>query len=92
LVAGAGQLNIDRNAFRDSTGNFGGSDSFASPTSAASQAQNYTVGVNWYLNNVLRLSLDYSNTAFDGGGGGTAAAPDDLDNERVLTGRVQASF
>jgi phosphate-selective porin OprO/OprP len=92
LVAGIGQLNIDRNTFRDSTGNFGGSDSFASPTSAASQAQNHTLGVNWYLNNVLRLSLDYSDTAFDGGGGGTAAHPDDLENERVLTGRVQANF
>ncbi len=92
LALNVGQLNMDSEAFRGSNGLLNSADSFATSTSAAEQARNYALGVNWYLNNVLRVSMDYSDTAFDGGGGGTVASPDDRDNERVLTGRVQLSF
>ncbi len=92
VALNAGQLKMDSEAFRGSNGVLNSTDSFATSTSAAEEARNYALGVNWYLNNVLRVSMDYSDTAFDGGGGGTAANPEDRDNERVLTGRVQLSF
>lgn len=92
VVAGVGQMDLDKKIFLDSNGTLTGNDNFAQATSAAKQAQNYAVGLNWYLNNILRISLDYSDTNFKWGGGGTTNAPDDRDNERVLMGRVQASF
>jgi len=92
VVAGVGEMDLDKNIFLDSSGTLAGNDNFAQATSAAKQAQNYAVGLNWYPNNILRVSLDYSDTNFKWGGGGTATAPDDRDNERVLMGRVQASF
>ena len=92
LVARVGELNIDKGAFYDSNGVLGGNDSFAQATKSAKDAKNYGIGVNWYLNNVLRLSLDYDQTSFDWGGGGTAQNPINREDERVMIGRIQASF
>jgi phosphate-selective porin OprO/OprP len=92
IALSLGQLDIDDDAFRGANGAIGSADAFAQGTQSAKQAQNYALGVNWYLNKTLRLSLDYSDTRFDWGGGGTATNPDDRESERVLVGRVQASF
>ncbi|HSC74671.1 MAG TPA: porin [Pseudomonadales bacterium] len=92
VVATTGQLDIDKGAFYDTNGVLGGNDSFAQATRSAKAAKNYGVGVNWYLNNVLRLSLDYNKTSFDWGGGGTSLAPQDREDENVFIGRVQAAF
>lgn len=92
VKARAGSLTVDKNAFYDSAGVLGGTDSFAQATRSVQGADNWGVGVNWYPNNNLRVSLDYENTAFDWGGGGTSLNPQDRDAERVLLGRVQVSF
>lgn len=92
VKATAGELGIDNDAFYDTAGVLGGNDSFAQATRSAKGAKNYGVGVNWYLNNVVRVSLDYSNTSFDWGGGGTSTAPDDRADEKVFISRIQASF
>ncbi|HQQ63819.1 MAG TPA: porin [Pseudomonadales bacterium] len=92
LVARVGELNVDKDAFRGPTGALGNVNSFADPTKSAQNAANIGVGVNWYLNKALRVSLDYDHTAFNWGGGGAAATPADRQDEDVLIGRVQASF
>lgn len=92
LVARAGALSLDEDAFYDSKGVLGGNDSFAQATRSAQAADNTAVGVNWYPNGNLRVSLDYEQTKFDWGGGGTAKNPEDREDERVLIGRVQAAF
>jgi phosphate-selective porin len=46
--------------------------------------------VNWYLNRMLRISLDYGNTNF--GGGATAANGGNRPSERVLLNRFQVNF
>lgn len=92
VVARAGELNIDESAFYGRNGVLGANDSFAQATRSAQSADNFAVGLNWYPNQFTRVSLDYEQTKFDWGGGGTAANPQDRDDERVLIGRVQASF
>ncbi|MBK8101832.1 MAG: porin [Cellvibrionales bacterium] len=92
VKARASSLDIDKRAFYDSRGVLGGTDSFAQATRSVQGADNWAVGVNWYPNSNLRISLDYENTAFDWGGGGTSLDPQDRDDERLLLGRVQVSF
>lgn len=60
----------------------------ADPSSSAHRAQNYGVGLNWYLNRNLKLSADYNQTTFDGGN----ANGTDRDTERTLFTRVQLSY
>jgi hypothetical protein len=50
------------------------------------------VGLNWYLSKNVKIYLDYEKTTFKGGGGGTAAAPLDRQDETVLFERFQISF
>lgn len=92
VVARVGELNVDGKTFTDSLGTLAGTDSFAQATRSAKSARNYGVGLNWHPNSVIRVSLDYEQTSFDWGGGGTALNPKDRDDERVLLGRIQASF
>jgi phosphate-selective porin OprO/OprP len=92
VKARAGALDIDKSAFYDSKAVLGGTDSFAQATRSVQGANNWGVGVNWYPNSNLRVSLDYEDTTFDWGGGGTSRDPQDRDDERVLLGRVQVSF
>jgi phosphate-selective porin OprO and OprP len=40
---------------------------FAAPTNSARRAHEWVAGVNWYLDPVLRISLDYGRTNFLGG-------------------------
>ena len=97
LVACAGELEVDKDAFYASNGTLGSNlaannDSFALAPNAAQSAENWGVGVNWYPAGALRVSLDYEETGFEWGGGGTSTAPRDREDERVLLGRVQVSF
>ncbi len=80
------ELSIDDDSFA------GGADSFADPTAAAAQARAFAIGLNWYLNQNVKLVFDYEQTSFDGGGGGTAEAPEDLEDEKVVLGRLQLAF
>jgi phosphate-selective porin OprO/OprP len=82
LVARYHELDIDDDAF------VGGADSFASPDTAASKASAWGVGVNWYLNQNYKWSLNYDVTTFDGGSPGGADRPD----EKALFTRFALQF
>ena len=86
LVGRYSELNIDEDTFS------GGGDSFADPTRSAQEAAAWAVGFNWYLNQNLKLVLDYEQTSFEGGGGGTADAPEDREDEQALLSRIQLAF
>ena len=60
----------------------------ADPNASARRAQNYGVGVNWYLTRNVKLSADYNQTTFDGGNANGA----DRDTERTVFTRVQLSY
>lgn len=82
LVARYHELDIDDDAFT------GGADSFANPASAASKASAWGVGVNWYLNQNYKWSLNYDVTSFDGGAADGADRPD----EKALFTRFGVNF
>jgi len=75
LVARWHELRVDEAAFA------GGAASFADPTAAARAARAIGVGVNWYLNQKVKLLFDYERTRFDGG----AKAGDRPDENALLT-------
>jgi phosphate-selective porin OprO/OprP len=81
LVARVHELDIDDAAFA------GGADSFANPATAASKAFAVGLGVNWYLNQNIKWSLNYERTKFDGG-----AATGDRDDEQALLTRIGLAF
>jgi phosphate-selective porin OprO/OprP len=86
LAARAGQLNLDSDVFR----NFGSATTpelLADPTKSASEASQWGVGFNWYLNRDVKFMLDYDQTHFEGG-----AAHGDRSVEHALFSRVQVSF
>ncbi|HWF08696.1 MAG TPA: porin [Bryobacteraceae bacterium] len=60
---------------------------FADPTKTPGQAHEWLGGVNWYLNRLVRISLDYGNTNFGGG-----ALNADRAAERVILARFQINF
>jgi phosphate-selective porin OprO/OprP len=60
---------------------------YATPTTAVSRAESWITGVNWYLNNFVRVVSQYAQTNFDGG-----ATRGDRETERVLLSRVQFVF
>jgi len=60
----------------------------ADPNASARRAQNYGVGLNWYLTRNVKLSADYNQTQFDGGNANGA----DRDTERTLFTRLQLSY
>ena len=78
LVARYGELDVDDDAFP----------LFANPATSASRAQAWTVGLNWYLTQNLKLVANYSQTTFDGG----AAAGADREDEKAFFTRAQLSF
>lgn len=65
-------------------------DGFASPTAAAREAHERVGSVNWYLNRLFRVGVDYGHTGF--GGGGTAALGGNRAPEKVLILRFQINF
>lgn len=81
LVARYHELSVDDAAF------VGGSDSFADPTKSARKARAAGVGVNWYLNQNVKWSLNYEQTSFDGG-----AVDGDRPDEKALLTRIGLSF
>jgi phosphate-selective porin OprO and OprP len=72
------QLRIDENAFP----------LFANPKTAAQQAEEHGIGVNWYLNRFVKLTTDYEHTTFRMAL--RSAIP--RHNEDVLLNRVQLAF
>lgn len=91
LVARIGALNVDDDAF---TGTSTGATAsrFANPTAQARKAENYGFGVNWVLTQNAKLTADYNYTRFEGGGGGTAAAPIDRRDEKAVFTRLTIQY
>jgi phosphate-selective porin OprO and OprP len=88
LVGRYAQLDIDDDTFPV----------YANPLASASEAQAWSVGLNWYLNRNLRLNTSFSRTTFDGGGNATGGAATTAPNivarqpEEVVFTRVQLAF
>jgi phosphate-selective porin OprO/OprP len=78
LAARTGDFKVDQGLFT-----YG----FASPTASPSFAREWVGGVNWYLNRILRISVDYAHTNFLGG-----AVSADRAAERVILARFQINF
>ena len=72
------QLQIDPNTFP----------LFADPDVSASRATACTIGLNWYLNKLVRFSMDYEQTWFKDGNGPGGHRPID----RVIGTRAQLAF
>jgi phosphate-selective porin OprO/OprP len=78
LAARTGEFSAEHGIF-----SFG----FASPTATPRLAREYVGGANWYLNRLVRISLDYGVTGFEGGAvNGNRVA------ERVILFRFQINF
>lgn len=77
-VARINQLNVDDQVFP----------LYANPDLSVTKATEWSVGLNWYLNRLVRLSLDYGQTHYEGGKKNPATAQD----EKLLISRVQLSF
>lgn len=77
ILARLGGLTVDSDAFTN----------FADSTTSARNAKEATLGATWYLNNSVKLNVDYSLTKFDGG-----ATSGDREDEKVLMTRMQVRF
>jgi phosphate-selective porin OprO/OprP len=84
FVARYSELDIDHDAFP----------LFANPQTSARSAQEWSVGLNWYLNRNVSVKTSFSHTTFTGGGGAGASAPATVtrQGENVLFTRVQLAF
>lgn len=92
LVARYNEMNLDSQTFVGTNGVLGSANSLADYKTKAKSAQAWGVGLNWYLNNYTRFTLDYEQTGFDWGNGGTATNPLDRPDEKSMIGRLQVSF
>jgi len=78
IVGRVGQLDVDDDAFP----------TFANADAAASRATEVAFGVNWYLNQLFALSVDFGRTAFEGG----AADDGDRPAELALLARAELQY
>jgi len=79
LVTRYSELNLDSHAFANGLFN---------PNHSVKKAQDFGVGVNWYLNRNVKLQLDYNQTHFTSGALGGADRPE----EKILFSRMQIAF
>jgi phosphate-selective porin OprO/OprP len=84
LVARYAELDVDKAAFPV----------FANPATSASEAHAWAVGLNWYLNRIIRVNASFSRTTFTGGGGAGVTVPAAVTQhpENVFFTRIQLSF
>jgi phosphate-selective porin OprO/OprP len=90
LVGRVGQLKIDDEAFNG----------FANPTTSAGEAFSWGVGLNWWLNQNVRILTSFSHTRFEGGGQVNPLIPGSLvppgtvaaEDEQAFLTRVQIFF
>jgi phosphate-selective porin OprO and OprP len=76
------QLKIDRQAFPI----------YADPLLSARQATAFGIGVNWYLNQTVRATLDYFQTDFDRVGAGSSTNAVIGQDEKAIVTRLQIGF
>ena len=84
LVGRYSELDIDPDAFP----------LFSDPTTSARRAQEWSLGLNWWLNHNLRFMTSFSHTTFTGGGTPTVSSPGIVNRhpENVLFTRLQLAF
>jgi len=96
LVARYQQNNIDHDAFSTAT-----TTRYADPRNNAQSAKSWAAGVNCYLNQNVKLVLNYEQTRFDGGGQSDATGKlgsglftniTDRPNEKTLFSRLQLAY
>ncbi len=80
VVGRYAELDVDKKAFKG----------YADPTTSASEAGAWAVGLNWYLNRNIRVNASYAKTTFEGGNGPKATVT--KQPEEVFFTRVQLSF
>lgn len=78
VAARYSHLNVDNDAF---------SDGFADPAKSATSADEWAIGLNWYLNPNVLWALNFDRTTFHGGDG-----TGNRDPENLLVTRVQFLF
>jgi phosphate-selective porin OprO/OprP len=81
LVARYSDLDLDNAAFPI----------FANPATSASEAKEWSVGLNWYLNKNIRVNTSYSQTEFEGNINRSAATVVRQPEQVVFT-RLQLAF
>ncbi len=86
ILARYQENNIDDGAFGTTAAN-----GYTNPAASAKSAKTWGLGVNWYLNQWVKVATNYEQTTFDGGAG-TIANPLDRADERILFSRLQLSF
>ncbi|HEX9047583.1 MAG TPA: porin [Verrucomicrobiae bacterium] len=83
LVARYAALDVDSKAFTRG---------FANSAKSADDANEWSVGLNWYLNRNIRANLSYSHTTFHGFTGKAAPGVAPAQSENVLFSRIQLAF
>ncbi len=79
LAARYGELDVDDAAFTRG---------YVNPTTSATKAAEWIVGVNWYLNRAVRFTANYGETSFTGG----AARIENREKEKAILTRFQIAF
>jgi phosphate-selective porin OprO/OprP len=78
VAARYGKLNLDDNTFP----------TYATLSSSAKSIDEKIIGVNWYLNQNIKATLNFAINSFEGGAAGNADRPD----EKSVISRVQFKF
>lgn len=65
---------------------------FANPNASAKSAKTWGAGINWYLNQWVKLAVNYEQTKFENGAGAPNTPTRDRDDEKVLLSRLQFQF
>ena len=97
VVARYQEIKVDDRLFNGNNTWLGSS---SSSSAESNRAQAWAIGVNWYLNNNIKIAANYEQTTFDNGGVrglSTNAATNSLGNgyrpdERTLFTRLQLSY